>query len=113
MRQKSKSNSPPKRWSEENPKFRRSEIAKALELRADGLKVKEVGRRLKMHYTYVTRLCRSVANEDLSRQLESERAKAASIRLLQQEKRKLETRLKKVNEALCRLTVPQEPTATA
>lgn len=79
-------------------------MAKALELRLKGVKVREIMKRTGIHYSYVSRLVADVAATDLPKQLQSERARVAAIELLKRQKDKLEARLARINAALVRYT---------
>lgn len=93
---------PDRDWTSTEPKFSRGRVAKALELKAAGRPLREIQRRTGIHYSYVCKLAKDIANDVPGKQLHSERARKAAIALLQQEKTKLTTRLAKVNVALAR-----------
>lgn len=103
-------------WTSVDPKFSRGRVAKALELKAAGRPLREIQRRTGIHYSYVCKLAKDIANDVPGKQLQSERARKAAISLLKQEKDKLTQRLAKVNVALARYlsedaVTPAPPTA--
>lgn len=95
------------------PKFSKDRVAKALELKLQGVGLRTIQDRTGIHYSYVCKLVRDVAEEQLPKQLQSERARTAAIELLKREKGHLESRLAKVNAALVRYTAGEAPAPSA
>lgn len=100
-------------WSTKAPKFRRSTVAKALELRAQGRTLAEVEKVTGLDRSYVCRLSRDVAAEAVPVQLQTERSRKAAIELLTKEKKRLEERLTRVNAALVRYRGVEESAPSA
>lgn len=104
----------PRDWATGRPKFRKSTVAKALNMILQNMKLKEIEQKTGIDSSYICRLSRRLADEQLPLQLQSEGARVAAIALLQREEKKLEDRLVKVKAALVRYGVVKtdEPSTT-